>query len=108
MDSFIDVRTVERSGGMLDAGRRLFAAIWEHAEVRLELLTVELAEERARLVNTAVAAGLVVVCVLVLVWETEARIWVAIALPVLFVLGAFVSFMILRRLISRKAPLFRH
>src|SRR4029079_17904242 len=99
MDTMYEVgtseRTAERTGGMLDAGRRLFAAIWEHAEVRLELLTVELAEERARIVNAALAAGLLVVfaqlasvfigiCVLVAVWDTSYRLWAAIALPVLF------------------------
>jgi uncharacterized membrane protein YqjE len=123
MDSIYDVRTSERAAerttGMLDAGRRLLAAVWEHAEVRLELLTVELAEERARIVNAALAAGLLVVfaqlasvfigiCVLVAVWDTSYRLWTAIALPVLFAIGAFVSFMTLRRMISRETPLFRH
>jgi len=123
MDSMYDVRasarTAQRTGGMLDAGRRLVAALWEHAEVRLELLTVELAEERARIVNAALAAGLLVVfaqlasvfigvCVLVAVWDTSYRLWTAIALPILFAIGAFVCYMTVRRLISRETPLFRH
>lgn len=119
MDSILEARTVERSSGVLDAGRRLFAAIWEHAEVRLELLMVEVAEERSRLVNTAVAAGLLVVfaqlasvfigvAILVAVWDTPYRIWVAIGLPVIFAAGAFICFMTIRRLMSRKLQLFRH
>ncbi len=119
MDSILEVRSVERSGGLLDASRRLVAALWEHAEIRLELLSAELAEERSRVVNAAVAAGLLVVfaflaCtfvgvgVIIAVWDTSYRLVAAIALPILFVIGAFMAFMWLRRLIARKTPLFRH
>ena len=45
---------------------------------------------------------------LVAVWDTQYRLWVAIALPVLFLVGAFICFMTIRKLISRKLQLFRH
>jgi len=119
MDSILEVRNVERSAGMLDAGRRLLAAVWEHAEIRLELLTLELAEERSRVINAAIAAGLLVVfaalaaafigvCAVLAAWDTPYRMWVAVAVPIVFIIAGLIALLSLRRLIGRKTPLFRH
>jgi uncharacterized membrane protein YqjE len=119
MDSIFEARTVSRSAGMLDAGRRLLGAVWEHAEIRLELLTLELAEERKRVMNAAVVAGLMIVfaaltCafigvgVLLATWETPYRLVAAAAVPTVFAIAGFIAWFSLRKLIGRQSPLFRH
>jgi uncharacterized membrane protein YqjE len=119
MDSFLEARATGRAGGMLDAGRRLLAAVWEHAEIRLELLTLELAEERSRVINAVVAAGLMIVfaaltCAfigvgaLLAAWDTPYRLAVAAAVPAVFLIAGFIAWISLRKLIGRQSPLFRH
>ena len=119
MDTIPKGRAVDGSTGMLDAGRRLVAAVWEHAEIRLELLTIELAEERSRVINAVVAAGLMIVfaalaiafagmCALLAAWDTPYRLAVAVALPIVFAIAGFIASKSLRRLIGKDSPLFRH
>lgn len=119
MDSILEGRTVGRSAGMLDSGRRLLAAVWEHAQIRLELLTLELAEERSRVINAVVAAGLMIVfaaltCafigvgVLLAAWDTPYRLGVAAAVPAVFAIAGFIAWKSLQKLIGRQSPLFRH
>jgi len=122
MDSILEARSSieqQRATGMLGAGRRLVAAVWEHAEVRLELFTLELAEERSRIVKAAIAAGSLLffgvlastfigIAVLVAAWDTDYRLAVAVAVAIVFAAAGFVAWMTLRRLISRETPLFRH
>jgi len=104
---------------MLDAGRRLLGAVWEHAEIRLELLTLELAEERQRVMNAAVAGGLMIVfaaltCafigvgILLAAWDTPYRLVAAAAVPAVFAIAGFIAWFSLRKLIGRQSPLFRH
>jgi uncharacterized membrane protein YqjE len=52
-----EARVTEPSGSLLAAGRRLLAVAWEHAGIRLELFTLELAEKRARFIGAFVAAA---------------------------------------------------
>jgi uncharacterized membrane protein YqjE len=119
MDSFLEARTVGRSSGMLDAARRLLAAVWAHAEIRMELLSVELAEERSRVMNAIVAAGLMIVFaaltfafigvgVLLAAWDTPYRMAASVAVPAVFAIAGFIAWMSLRKLIGRESPLFRH
>ncbi len=110
---------IDRASSVLAAGRRVLAAVWNHAVIRLELLAIELAEERARAIGALVAAGLVVAFatvaaafaglgLLVAVWDTPNRIWVAAGLPIAFVIAGLVALMVLRHLIGQQSPLFRH
>jgi uncharacterized membrane protein YqjE len=57
MRPITQTRATERTGSLIDAGRRLLAATWEHARIRLELFALELAEERSRLIGAPVAAA---------------------------------------------------
>jgi uncharacterized membrane protein YqjE len=119
MDPTPDVSAVDRSGGLLAAGRRLVSAVWEQATIRLELLAIEFAEERARLIGAMVAAGLVVVFagiaatfagigLLVAAWDTPNRVWVAAGLPLAFAIAGVIAWISLRHLIAQQSPLFRH
>jgi uncharacterized membrane protein YqjE len=104
--------------GLLIALRRLATAIVSHVAARGELLAVEIAEEKQRLVKTVIAAGLIVLtAVLALVfagallivwaWDTEYRMLVAALLPVVFALITIGSLLWLRSLTSRATALFR-
>jgi len=119
MDPAPRFHAIDRPGTVLAAGRRLLTAVWDHAAIRLQLLTLELEEERARVVRALVAAGLVVafgtfaaafagVGLLVVVWDTPNRIWVAAGLPAAFLIAGWVAWLSLRHLIGQQSPLFRH
>lgn len=114
-----EARVTERPASLLAAGRRLLAAAWEHAGTRLELFTLELAEERNRLIGALMAAlGLVVcitltmafasVAVIVAAWDTPYRMLVVVALAVGYGIAGMVAWISLRRLIGRQSPLFRY
>ena len=79
----------ERSTAFLAACRRLAAALWEQAGIRVELLSLELAEERARIVGVLVAIATIVVgaalalafaglAALIAAWDTPYRVTVAV------------------------------
>ncbi len=104
--------------GFLIALRRFASAIVSHLAARGELLAVELAEEKQRLFDAAIAVGLMVltavltlvfagVLLIVWAWDTEYRMPVAVLLPVVFALIALGSYAWLRRLTSRETPLFK-
>ena len=104
--------------GFLIALRRLATAIVSHLVARVELLAVEIAEEKARVLHTVIAAGLLVltavlalmfvgVLLIVWAWDTAYRMPVAVLLPVAFALIALGSFAWLRRLTSRATTLFK-
>ena len=105
----------ERSTAFLAAGRRLAAALWEQAGLRLELFSLELAEERARLVAIAaivVAAALAIafagLAALIAAWDTPYRVPVAVGFAAGFALVALAAFFAVRHLLGKSSPLFRH
>ncbi len=109
----------ERSTAFLAAGRRLAAILWEQAGLRLELFTLELAEERARFVGVLVAIAAIVVCAalaiafaglaaLIAAWDTPYRATVAVGFAVGFALLAIVAGLAVRHLLGKASPLFRH
>ncbi len=109
----------ERSTALLASIRRLGAALWEQAGIRLELLTLELAEERARLIGVLFAIGAIVICAalaiafgglaaLIAAWETPYRVAVALGVAATFALVALGAGLVVRHLIGKSSPLFRH
>ena len=120
MDAVSYARTDrERSTALLASIRRLGAALWEQAGIRLELLTAELAEERARLIGVLFAIAAIVICAalaiafgglaaLIAVWETPYRVAVALGFAATFALVALGAGLVVRHLIGRSSPLFRH
>ncbi len=113
------VRTSDPAeGGLLARARRFTGALLEHVATRGELLAVEIAEEKQRLVQALVAAGVLItgalmtlvflgVLVLVLAWDTSYRTAVAVLIPVVFLAVAAGAFFWLKSLVSRKTALFR-
>ena len=104
--------------GLLVRARRFVGALLEHVATRGELLAVELAEEKQRLIHTVIAAAIllmsagmvlvfVAVLVLVLAWNTEYRELVAALIPLAFLLIGGGAYFWLRSLIARKSALFR-
>jgi uncharacterized membrane protein YqjE len=119
MDTLPEAAPGGRSGSFLAAGRRLLASVWEHVGLRLELFALELAEERARLVAVLVATAGIVICiamtiafagvaVLVAAWDSPNRTWVAVAVAAVYALVAIGAGLMLRHLLSKASPLFRH
>ena len=109
----------ERSAAFLAACRRLAAALWEQAGLRFELLTLELAEERARIVGVAVAIAAIVVGIalalafagvaaLIAAWDTPYRVTVAVVFAICYAAIALVAMIVVRSLLGRRSPLFRH
>lgn len=105
-------------GGLLARARRFTGALLEHVATRGELLAVEIAEEKQRLVNALIAAGLLftgallalvflAVLVLVLAWDTSQRTLVAVLIPVVFLAIAAGAWFWLRSLVAKKTVLFR-
>ncbi len=105
-------------GGLLARARRFSGALLEHVATRGELLAVELAEEKQRLIHALIAAGLLLLCAgmvivfagvlaLVLSWDTGYRNVVAWIIPVAFLAIGIGSWFWLRSLIGKKSALFR-
>ena len=119
MEPLPEGRSGGRPGSVVDAGRRVVAAIWEHVGLRLELFALELAEERARLVGILVATGGIVisiamtvafigVAVLVVAWDSPHRELVAAAVAAGYALAGIGAWMALRHFLGQASPLFRH
>jgi uncharacterized membrane protein YqjE len=105
-------------GGLLARARRFTGALLEHVATRGELLAVEIAEEKQRLVQALVAAAILVtgaltglvflgVLALVLAWDTSYRTAVAVVIPVVFIAVAVGALFWLKSLVSKKTALFR-
>ena len=105
-------------GGLLARARRFVGALLEHIATRGELLSIELAEEKERLLHALIAAGILLVTallglvflgvlVLVLAWDTDHRVLVAALIPVVFIAAAAGAWFWLKSLIGRKTALFR-
>jgi uncharacterized membrane protein YqjE len=99
--------------GFLASIRRIFDNAVGAFHSRVELIVVELQEERDRLVNILVWSGLLLFlsflaivafsfCVIVALWQYA--IWVGLGLGVLYLLGAVVAASIIRK--HLKAPFF--
>ena len=112
------VRDYRDPGGTLGRARRFLGTLLEHIATRGELLAVELAEEKHRLIRTLLAVALMIVSAgmvivfagvlaIVLAWDTSARELVAWLIPVVFLVIAIGAWFWLRKLVSRKSPLFR-
>jgi len=119
MDARVHTEPLEHSGNLLAAGRRLLATVWEHAGIRLELFSLELSEERSRLIGSMVAIVALVVFIgialafagigiLLAAWESPYRVAVAAGIAATFAVGAGVAWLVLRHLIDQATPLFRH
>ena len=120
MDSISSARLGrERSAAFLAACRRLAGALWEQAGIRFELLTIELAEERARIVGVLVAIATIVAGIalalafaglsaLIAAWDTPYRVTVAVTFAVIYGLIALVAVVTVRSLLGRTSSLFRH
>jgi uncharacterized membrane protein YqjE len=111
--------TIERPPNLLAAGRRLVASLWEHAGIRLQLFSLEAAEERDRLLGALAAIVAIVVFlgmalafagigVLLAAWESPNRILVAAAIAAGFGIAGVAAWLIMRRLLAQATPLFRH
>jgi len=111
--------TIGRSPNLLTAGRRLLASVWEHAAIRLELFSLEAAEERDRLLGALAAIVCIVVfagialafagiSALLAAWESPNRVAVAAAIGVGFAVAAGAGWLILKRLLAQATPFFRH
>ena len=109
----------ERSTAFLGACRRLASALWEQAGIRVELLTLELAEERSRIVGVLVAIATIVVgaalalafaglAALIAAWDSPYRVTVAVLFAVGYGVIAIAAAMTVRHLLGRTSPLFRH
>jgi uncharacterized membrane protein YqjE len=109
----------ERSAAFLAACRRLAGALWEQAGLRLELFTLELAEERTRIVGVLVSIATIVAGValalafaglaaLLAAWDTPYRVTVAVIFAATYGLIALVAVVTVRSLLGRTSPLFRH
>lgn len=105
-------------GGLLARARRFTGAVLEHVATRGELLAVEIAEEKQRLVQALVAAGILIigammalvflgVLVLVLAWDSSYRTAVAVIIPIVFIAVAVGALFWLKSLVSKKTVLFR-
>ena len=93
------------------------AAAWDHAGIRLELLALEAAEERSRLVAAIVAAAGLVVCValtlafvglalLAAAWDTPHRMLVVAALAGGYGIAGVYAWLSLRELLRQPSQLF--
>lgn len=112
------VRANPADGGLLARARRFVGALLEHIATRGELLAVEIAEEKERLIHALIAAGVLLVSTgmvlvfaallaLVLAWDTDYRKLVAWLIPVVFLAIGGGAFFWLKSLIGRKTVIFR-
>jgi len=104
--------------GLLTRARHFVGALLEHVATRGELLALELAEEKQRLIQTLIAVGILMVAAimllaflgilaLVLAWNTDHRTLVAALIPVVFLVIAGGAWFWLKSLTSKKTALFR-
>ncbi|MEP6656194.1 MAG: phage holin family protein [Betaproteobacteria bacterium] len=105
-------------GGLLARTRRFAGMLLEHIATRGELLAVEIAEEKQRLVQMVIACGILLVAaamvlvfagiwVLVLAWNTTHRELVAGLIPIVFLVVAAGAWFWLKGLIGRRSTLFK-
>lgn len=103
--------------GLLGSVRGLVDNLFASVHDRFELLALELQEEKYRLIQTftwitvfvcaaTLAFAFTATAVLVAVWQTEARVPVAIGLAALFLAAALFSGAKLRRMLKQDAPPF--
>ncbi|HKQ30918.1 MAG TPA: phage holin family protein [Burkholderiales bacterium] len=106
-----------RPPGIVEAAKRFASSLLEQVQTRLELLTVEWAEEKSRLSVLLIALGLALFFVwmaiafasllaIALFWDTEQRIPVMTGIVGFYVLGAIVAGSIARSKMKLKSSLF--
>lgn len=104
-------------GGLYESVKSLARNIIESLRTRLHLLSLEIAEEKARVVSLAIFGAAALLCALVglifaggffivLSWDTPYRLWVAGLLPLFFLVTAVVLGMVGRRRNKSRGPLF--
>jgi uncharacterized membrane protein YqjE len=107
-----------RTPALLASIRRMAASVLDNVGARLELLGIEWAEERSRLVWIAVLAAIVIggallalgfvgVAALAWAWNTPDRLLVAALIPLAFILVAGGAALAMRRLAGQASGLFR-
>jgi uncharacterized membrane protein YqjE len=85
--------------GLYDSIKTLAGTLIESVRLRLDLVAVEVAEEKARLLTQVWLAGAAFLCALLglifsgvflvlLAWDTPYRLWVAGLVPTVFLLAA--------------------
>jgi uncharacterized membrane protein YqjE len=85
----------DASAGILPHARQLGASLLDHVALRIELLSVEFQEEKARITKLAIGAAIAValtvvslvmiaIAILAVYWDTSSRTTVAVTLAVVF------------------------
>ena len=103
--------------GFLSHIRQLAASVLKHAAMRAELLSIEVQEEKARLIRLAISAfllsalvivSLVMLAILVLVcyWDTPQRVTAAVVLASMFVALTAACYFYLAAQLKRSTTLF--
>lgn len=103
--------------GFLTHIRELGASLLDHVAMRVELLSIEVQEEKSRLVRLAISAALVsallivslvmlAIVVLAIYWDTDNRITAAVSLAVLFIAMTAASGLYLKNQLGRTTTLF--
>lgn len=104
-------------GGLYESAKSLARHVIESLRTRLHLLSLEIAEEKARVLSLALFGAAAVVCALagliyaggffiVLAWDTPYRLWVAGLVPVLFLAAAVVLGLVGRSRNKSRGPMF--
>lgn len=105
------------SPGIVEAVKRFAGSLLGQVQTRLELLTVEWAEEKSRLATLLVALGLVLFFVIMaiafasflvvaLFWDTPQRLPAMVGIVVFYVAAALIAGLIARSKMKLKSSLF--
>lgn len=111
------IRGQTSPGGLYESAKSLVRNIIESLRTRLHLLSLEIAEEKARVVSLAMFGAAAVVCALVgliyaggffivLAWDTPYRLWVAGLVPLFFIVAAVVLGLVGRSRNRSRGPMF--
>jgi uncharacterized membrane protein YqjE len=107
----------QHEGGPMAAAREALQSFWTLLEKRLELAALEFQEQRYRWTNqiawlaAVVVLGLMAlftltILIIVLTWNTGARIWVIGFLVLAYGSGAAWCFLTLKRIVAQSPPPF--
>jgi uncharacterized membrane protein YqjE len=105
------------SAGIVEAAKRFAGSLLGQVQTRLELLTIEWAEEKSRLAVLMVALGLTLFftwlavafasfLVIALFWDTPQRIPVVAGVVVFYVAAALIAGLVARNKMKLKSSLF--
>jgi uncharacterized membrane protein YqjE len=107
----------ESSPGIFEAAKTFAGSLLEHAQTRLELLTVEWAEEKTRLTGLLITLTLALffsclavtfgsLLVLVFFWDTPHRLAAVTGIVLFYLLAAIVTWIVVRAKMRTKSALF--